>query len=84
MLFAGEPHTALTSDPAYPTILFPELFGLVSYGYVLGTGKIPEIFFPMLFGPGRACELSYSLGNRILHSPVTLHTRRYCLSHSGL
>ena len=27
-LFTGEPDTALSSDPAYPAILFPELFGL--------------------------------------------------------
>ena len=27
MPMSGEPDTALTSDPAYPSILFPELFG---------------------------------------------------------
>ena len=26
-LFTGEPETALTSDPAYPAILIPGLFG---------------------------------------------------------
>ena len=36
------------------------------------------ILFPELFGPGRGCLLGYSLGNRFLHSPVTLRTRRYC------
>ena len=54
-LFIGELDTALTSDPAYPTILVPGLFG-----------------------PGRGCWLGYSLGNRILHLPVTLRTRQYC------
>ena len=53
---------ALTSDPAYPEILFPELFG-----------------------PGRGCELGYSLGNQFLHLRVTLRTWGYCfLSHSVL
>ena len=45
----------------------------------------PAILFPEAFGPERGCLLGYSLGNRFLHSPVTMRTRRYCfLGYSDL
>ena len=61
-LFIEGPVLALTSDPAYPTILFSELGEVISYDYVLGEVTAltsdpvyPAILFPELFGPGRGC-----------------------------
>ena len=55
----GYPVPALTSDPAYPAILFPELFDLgevVSYGYPVpaftSDPAYPAILFPELFDLG--------------------------------
>ena len=39
----------------------------------------PSTLISGLFGPGRGCYIGYSLGNQILHLPVTLCTQRYCL-----
>ena len=86
---------ALTSSPAYPSILYPSLFGPgegISYAQLCPA--MPCLWDRFLHPPvtqrtRRCCILvcsvlgeviSYALpGDWFLHSPVTQRTRRYCI-----
>ena len=69
MPMLGKPVPALTSGPACPAILFPELFEIISYALAIlampmpgepvltltNGPAYPAILYLGLFGPGRGC-----------------------------